>query len=81
MIKDGDYWVINGMKIWISNMFYVDWGIVMVVIDFEKGLRGGIIVFFVDKDIFGFFIVREILMIGGVWIYEVVFDECWVYND
>ncbi len=80
-VKDGDHWVINGTKIWISNMSHADWGIAMAVTDPEKGSRGGITAFLIDKDTPGFSIAREIPMIGGARTYEVVFDECRVHND
>ncbi|HEY4165975.1 MAG TPA: acyl-CoA dehydrogenase family protein, partial [Reyranella sp.] len=48
-VKQGDHWVINGRKIWISRIAKADFTIVMAVTDPEKGSRGGITAFLVDK--------------------------------
>jgi len=75
-VKDGDDWVINGRKIWITKADEADFNIVMAVTDPEKGSRGGISAFLVDKDTPGFIIARKIPMIGGASTFEVVFDDC-----
>ncbi|MBL4583801.1 MAG: acyl-CoA dehydrogenase family protein [Pseudomonadales bacterium] len=75
-VKDGDDWVINGRKIWISGVDTADFTIVMAVTDPEKGSRGGISAFLIDKDTPGFEIARKIPMIGGSSTFEVVFDDC-----
>ncbi|MGC1440853.1 MAG: acyl-CoA dehydrogenase family protein, partial [Burkholderiaceae bacterium] len=41
-VRDGDDWVINGRKIWISNIDRADFGIVMARTGAEKGSRDGI---------------------------------------
>ena len=46
-VKDGNDWVINGRKIWISRIAKADFTIVMAVTDQEKGSRGGITAFLV----------------------------------
>src|SRR6185503_6698076 len=45
---DGDDWVINGRKIWISRAADADFTILMAVTDKEKRARGGISAFLVD---------------------------------
>ncbi|MFT5390416.1 MAG: acyl-CoA dehydrogenase [Gammaproteobacteria bacterium] len=75
-VRKGDDWVINGRKIWISRIKGADFTIVMAVTDPEKGSRGGITAFLVDKDTPGMIIEREIKMLGGRRTYEVVFDDC-----
>ena len=77
-VRQGDDWVINGRKIWISRIASADFTIVMAVTDPEKGSRGGITAFLVDKDTPGMVIEREIKMLGGRRTYEVVFDQCQV---
>ena len=47
-IRDGDDWVLDGRKIWISNAARADWTIVMASTDRSKGSRG-ITAFIVDK--------------------------------
>ena len=43
--RDGDSWVLNGRKIWISRAAEADWTIVMAVTDKALGVRGGISAF------------------------------------
>ena len=74
--RDGDDWVLNGRKIWISRAAEADFTIVMAVTDKEKGSRGGISAFLVDGDTPGFIVERKIPMIAGAFTYEVILDEC-----
>ncbi|WDS36938.1 acyl-CoA dehydrogenase family protein [Pseudoxanthomonas sp.] len=74
--RDGEDWVINGRKIWITRAEQADWSIVMAVTDKSKGTRGGISAFIVDKGTAGLIIERRIPMLGGHSTYEVVFDNC-----
>jgi acyl-CoA dehydrogenase len=74
--RDGDDWVINGRKIWISRAAEADFTILMAVTDREKGARGGISAFLVDRDAPGFKVLRRIPMIGGAATYEVVLEDC-----
>ena len=41
-VKEGNEWVINGRKIWISRAAEADFTILMAVTDKQKGARGGI---------------------------------------
>ena len=74
--RDGDDWVINGRKIWTSRAEEADFTILMAVSDKEKGARGGISAFLVDKGSPGFNVLRRIPMIGGAATYEVALDDC-----
>jgi len=75
--KDGgDDWVINGRKIWVSRVPEADFTILMAVTDREKGARGGISAFLVDKGTPGFIVARRIPMIGGAFTYELVLEDC-----
>lgn len=49
-VKDGDDWVINGTKMWISGAAESDMIMVQVVTDPEKRQRGGITMFMVTRD-------------------------------
>ena len=80
-VKANDGWVINGRKIWVSRIKNADFSIVMAVTDPEKGSRGGITAFLVDKDTPGFEVAREIPMVGGHKTYEVVFEDCRVADS
>ncbi|MEM7016208.1 MAG: acyl-CoA dehydrogenase family protein [Pseudomonadota bacterium] len=80
-VQDGDDWVINGRKIWVSRVPNAAFTILMAVTDPEKGSRGGITAFIIDKDTPGFIIEREIPMIGGNRTYELVLEDCRVPNS
>ncbi|MGY9054468.1 MAG: acyl-CoA dehydrogenase family protein [Alphaproteobacteria bacterium] len=56
-IEDGDDYVINGAKLWISNADRADYGLVFARTDPDKG-RGGVTCFIVDTDTPGFHVRR-----------------------
>ena len=80
-VKDGEHWVINGRKIWISFVKAADFTILMALTDPAKKARGGITAFIVEKGTPGFIIGREIAMLGGARTYEVVFEDCRLHED
>lgn len=75
-VRDGDNWIISGRKIWISRADEADFTILMAVTDKEKGARGGMSAFLVDKGTPGFNVLRKIPMIGGQSTYEIALDDC-----
>ncbi len=75
-VRDGDDWVINGRKIWISRADHADFTILMAITDKEKRARGGMSAFLVDKDTPGFNVLRRIPMIGGAVTYEIALEDC-----
>ncbi len=75
-VRDGDDWIINGRKIWTSRAAAADFTILMAVTDKEKGARGGMSAFLVDKGTPGFNILRKIPMIGGATTYEIALEDC-----
>jgi acyl-CoA dehydrogenase len=75
-VRDGEDWVINGRKIWISRAADADFTILMAVTDREKGARGGISAFLIDKGTPGFNVLRRIPMVGGAATYEVALEDC-----
>ncbi len=48
--KDGNDWIINGEKIFITNGNEADFAIVFAVTDKEKGGKGGVTCFLVDRE-------------------------------
>jgi acyl-CoA dehydrogenase len=56
-VRDGDDWIINGQKLWISGADKADYGLVFARTDPSKG-RGGVTCFIVDADTPGFHVRR-----------------------
>ena len=52
-VLDGDHYILNGTKIFITNAMYADTYIVMAMTDKSKGTKG-ILAFIVEKDMPGF---------------------------
>ncbi|NMD58281.1 MULTISPECIES: acyl-CoA dehydrogenase [Tsukamurella] len=75
--KDGDDWVLNGSKCWITNGGKSTWYTVMAVTDPEKGANG-ISSFIVHKDDPGFSVTgyEHKLGIKGSPTAELAFEEC-----
>jgi acyl-CoA dehydrogenase len=74
--RDGDDWIINGRKIWITKAAEADFTILMAVTDKVKRARGGMSAFLVDKGTPGFNVLRRIPMVGGAVTYEVALEDC-----
>ncbi|MFB9267139.1 acyl-CoA dehydrogenase family protein [Bradyrhizobium erythrophlei] len=79
-VLDGDQWVLNGRKIWISNARTADFIIVMARVGSDQR-QGGITSFIVEKGTPGFIIEREIPMLGGGSTFEIVFEDCRIPKD
>jgi acyl-CoA dehydrogenase len=75
--KEGG-WLINGRKIWISGVDKADFVILMAVTDPQKGSRGGISAFIVDKGTPGFNVMRRIPMLGSHTTFEIALEDCWL---
>ena len=77
-VRDGDHWIINGTKFFVSWADNADFALVQAVTDPEKRQRGGITMFIVEKGTPGFSLKRPI----PVWVsktpeqFELVFDNC-----
>jgi len=79
-VLEGDQWVLNGRKIWITNARNADFIIVMARVG-NDARQGGITSFIVEKGTPGFIIEREIPMLGGESTYEIVFEDCRIPKD
>jgi alkylation response protein AidB-like acyl-CoA dehydrogenase len=79
---EGDEWVINGAKCWISNGGQSTWYTVMAVTDPDKGANG-ISAFVVHKDDPGFVVgAKEHKMgIKGSPTTELYFEDCRIPGD
>jgi len=77
--KDGEGWILNGEKIWITNGPYADYALVFAVTDPEAAAqrKGGISAFLVPTDSPGFKVDSLINMWGHVGTDEgiLVFDN------
>ncbi|MGW4770405.1 acyl-CoA dehydrogenase [Nocardia sp. NPDC004278] len=80
--RDGDDWVINGSKCWITNGGKSSWYTVMAVTDADKGANG-ISAFLVHKDDEGFVVgpLEHKLGIKGSPTAELYFENCRVPGD
>ncbi|EPX85649.1 acyl-CoA dehydrogenase family protein [Salipiger mucosus] len=80
---DGDEWVLNGTKHFISDGDIADYVIVMALTDAEKRARGGITLLIVDKDTPGFTVARNQKMMGhrGYGHAELNFDDVRIPKD
>ena len=76
-VLDGDEYVLNGTKVFITNGYYADTYVIFAMTDKSKGNKG-ISAFIVEKGTPGFsFGVKEKKMgIRGSATYELVFTDC-----
>lgn len=63
-VPDGDHWVINGSKTFISNGPEADVIIVFALTDAKKGFHGGVTAFLLTRDTPGFAASRKIEKMG-----------------
>lgn len=81
-VRDGDDWVINGSKVFISGSDRADVFVVMAVTDSKLRQHGGITTFLVDRGTPGFHLVRPVPIMraaandDGYGTYELNFDDC-----
>jgi alkylation response protein AidB-like acyl-CoA dehydrogenase len=81
-IRDGDDWVINGTKHFITNGGHADFALVFAVTDSDKRASGGITAFLVEKGTEGFAVGRSQRgMVDGESQFELVFQNCRVSGD
>ncbi len=77
-VRDGDKWVLNGSKTFITNGTYADCALVMAVTDKEKGTRGGISGFLVERGTKGFRPGKKENKLGlrASDTAELIFEDC-----
>ncbi len=75
-VQDGEDWIINGRKIWITKADEADFTILMAVTDKNPNGRNGMSAFLVDRDTPGFNVLRKIPMIDGTATYEIALEDC-----
>ena len=82
-VRDGDYFVLNGSKLWITNGDIADVITVFAVTDPALGARGGVTAFIVESNYPGFKVgtKEEKLGIRGSSTCELFFDDCRVPKE
>jgi len=80
--QDGDDWVINGTKHFITNGKHADFALVFAANDRTKRAQGGITAFIVESGTPGFEGGRsQIGMVEGEGQYELIFRDCRVSEN
>ncbi|GAA1007959.1 acyl-CoA dehydrogenase [Acrocarpospora pleiomorpha] len=75
-VRVDDTWVLNGNKVFISEVANADHVLVVAVTDRDLRQRGGFSLFIVDRDTPGLTIGRRIEMLGGFVTHEIFLDDC-----
>lgn len=79
-VRDGDHFVINGTKRFISGAERADFVILMAATDRSKGSRGGISCFVLDMDTRGVKLTTRYETLTGERPWEIVFENVRVHE-
>jgi len=81
--KVGDKWILNGTKHFITNAPVADVFTVFAMNDKEKGAKGGITAFLVEKGFPGFTIGKQDKKMGlrGSYTAQLIFEDCEVPEE
>ena len=76
-VRDGDFYVLRGQKIWITNADIADYFTVMATVDRSRGSKG-LTAFWIERDTPGLCVGRLEPKMGlhGTQVAEVVLDDC-----
>jgi alkylation response protein AidB-like acyl-CoA dehydrogenase len=77
--RDGDWWVLNGMKHYITNGGRADFAIVFAVTDGEKRAHGGITAFVVPREAYR--VGKRQLTMADTHPVELIFEDARVPAD
>jgi alkylation response protein AidB-like acyl-CoA dehydrogenase len=82
-VRDGDYYILNGTKTFITNGAHADIISVMAVTDPSLGARGGVTAFIVEKEFPGFTVgtSEDKMGIRGSNTAELIFEDCQVPKE
>ncbi len=82
-VREGDSWILDGGKVFITNGGYADIVTILAATDPALGARGGITAFIVETDWEGFSVAREEDKMGirGTSTAELVFEELRVPHE
>ncbi|MDY6843741.1 MAG: acyl-CoA dehydrogenase family protein [Thermodesulfobacteriota bacterium] len=82
--KDGDFYILNGLKHYITNADRADYAVIMALTDPKLGLGGGLSAFIVEKETPGYRIGRIHDFMGsfvGVNQAEIILEDCKVPKE
>lgn len=81
--KRGNEWILNGTKHFITNAPVADLFTVFAVTDKEKGAKGGITAFLVERDFPGLIVGKKDKKMGlrGSYTAQVIFENCIVPEE
>ncbi len=74
-IRDGDYYILNGQKVWSSNAQFAQYGILMAHTDSEQPKHKGITFFLLDMELAGVEVRPIKQMTGDSEFCEVFFTD------
>jgi len=76
-VRDGDHYILNGTKNWITNGYYADIALVMATTDKTKGAKG-ISAFIVERDYPGYSIGKKENKLGirSSDTVSIAFEDC-----
>jgi acyl-CoA dehydrogenase len=74
-VREGDEYVINGVKHFINNADEADFAVLMAATDRKKGSHGGISAFIVDMDTPGVSLPTNYKIITGERLWKIQFDN------
>ncbi|MRX53096.1 acyl-CoA dehydrogenase [Bacillus sp. HMSC76G11] len=81
--KRGNQWILNGTKHFITNAPVADVFTVFALTDKEKGAKGGITAFLIEKDFPGFSLGKKDKKMGlrGSHTAQLIFEDCVVPEE
>mgnify|MGYP001084921905 CR=1 FL=1 len=81
--KRGNQWILNGTKHFITNAPVADVFTVFALTDKEKGAKGGITAFLIEKDFPGFMLGKKDKKMGlrGSHTAQLIFEDCVVPEE
>lgn len=82
-VKQGNKWIINGMKHFITNGPVADVFTVIASTDKSKGAKGGITAFLVEKNFPGLIVGKRDKKMGlkGSYTCQIIFEDCEVPEE
>ena len=80
---EGDFWILNGTKLFITNAGYADIFTTIAVTDEKKRTRGGFTAFIIERDMPGFTVGQPDRKMGmhGSLTNELIFRNCRVPQE